>query len=99
MHFEKYPFEKLNELLQDIQPNENYELSSLTIGEPQFKTPSFIQNSLKNNTQFLSKYPKTKGEDYLKDSMLNFIRSRFHLILQKKQFFLQIQDTTLEILF
>ena len=39
MNFEKYPFEKLNELLKDIVPNEKYELSALTIGEPKFETP------------------------------------------------------------
>ena len=32
MNFEKYPFERLTELLQDIIPNEKYELSALTIG-------------------------------------------------------------------
>ena len=43
MVFEKYPFEKLNELLKDVKVNDSYELSALTIGEPQFETPDFIQ--------------------------------------------------------
>lgn len=43
MNFEKYPFEKLNELLVDVTPTEKYELSALTIGEPKFETPKFIQ--------------------------------------------------------
>jgi N-succinyldiaminopimelate aminotransferase len=34
--FEKYPFEKLNELLKDIPHPKD--LISLTIGEPQFET-------------------------------------------------------------
>jgi len=31
MDFEKYPFEKLNTLLEDIEPNDSYEPKSLTI--------------------------------------------------------------------
>ena len=31
MNFEKYPFEKLNELLKDITPNSSFEPSVLTI--------------------------------------------------------------------
>jgi len=85
MNFEKYPFEKLNELLKDITPNKNYELSALTIGEPQFETPDFIQNSLKNSTNLLKKYPKTAGEDYLKSAMINFVDTRFNVKLQKEE--------------
>ena len=46
MNFEKYPFERLSELLEGISPNGNYELSILTIGEPKFETPAFIQKVL-----------------------------------------------------
>jgi aspartate/methionine/tyrosine aminotransferase len=42
MQFEKYPFQKLNELLEGITPNSE-EKYILTIGEPQFETPEFIQ--------------------------------------------------------
>ena len=81
MIFEKYPFEKLNILLKDIQANESYSASSLTIGEPQFDTPAFIQNELKNSTSLLNKYPKSAGEDYLKSSMINFNKKRFNINL------------------
>ena len=37
MNFETYPFEKLNTLLENISPNEDYTPLSLTIGEPQFE--------------------------------------------------------------
>ncbi len=85
MNFEQYPFEKLNELLKDIKPNDNYSLSSLTIGEPQFNTPQFIQNELKNTTELLNKYPKSAGEDYLRASMINFVDKRFNLKLDDTQ--------------
>lgn len=85
MNFEAYPFEKLNELLKDITPNNQYPLSSLTIGEPQFDTPLFIQQSLQNNSSLLNKYPKTAGEEYLKESMLNFVQTRFNVTLNASQ--------------
>ena len=47
MNFETYPFEKLNRLLENIVPNADYAALSLTIGEPQFATPSFILDALK----------------------------------------------------
>jgi aspartate/methionine/tyrosine aminotransferase len=53
MNFEKYPFEKLNELLAGIVPNDKYELSALTIGEPKFETPAFIQDKLKETSASL----------------------------------------------
>jgi len=85
MNFEQYPFEKLNTLLKDITPNKNYELSALTIGEPQFETPDFIQDTLKNSTDLFKKYPKTGGESYLKDSMINFVDTRFNVQLEKNE--------------
>ncbi|NOX16354.1 MAG: hypothetical protein GXP61_10110, partial [Epsilonproteobacteria bacterium] len=67
MNFKPYPFERLNELLYDITPNEEFEEAVLTIGEPQFETPLFIQEALKNSTDLLKKYPKTAGEKSLKN--------------------------------
>ncbi len=73
--FEKYPFEKLNELLKDIP--HPHEVLSLTIGEPQFETPEFIQKELCNNSNLLNKYPKTAGEEILKEAQRNFVKRRF----------------------
>ncbi len=83
MRFEKYPFEKLNELLKDITPCKDYEPLTLTIGEPQFQTPLFIQEELKSKTAFLNKYPKSAGEEILKDSMISFVKNRFLIELSK----------------
>ena len=82
MQFEKYPFEKLNELLKNVKPNSKYSEINLTIGEPQFETPDFIQEALKENTNLLKKYPKSAGEQYLKESMQNFFKNRFKVELQ-----------------
>ena len=86
MHnFEKYPFERLNELLENVTPNSNYELSSLTIGEPQFNTPDFIQEELQNTTSLLNKYPKSSGEEFLRVAMRNFISKRFNVEVSNEQ--------------
>ena len=85
MNFEKYPFEKLNEVLKDIVPNEKYELSVLTIGEPKFETPQFIQDKLKETSSFLRKYPSTIGEPFLRESMINFVKNRFNVSLKMSQ--------------
>ena len=85
MKFEKYPFEKLTQLLADITPNEKLAPISLTIGEPQFDTPKFIQDELINNISLLNKYPKSAGEDYLKNAQINFVRKRFGVNLEQSQ--------------
>ncbi len=85
MNFETYPFEKLTKLLENIEPNEKYKPSSLTIGEPQFETPSFIQDGLQKCTELLNKYPKTVGEDYLRKSMINFISKRFNVNIENSE--------------
>ncbi len=85
MNFEPYPFEKLNNLLESIIPNNNYSSSILTIGEPQFETPKFIQDELCKNSDLLKKYPKTTGEADLRDAMRGFVQKRFNVELSDKQ--------------
>ncbi len=85
MNFEPYPFEKLTILLENIKPNKGYYPSVLTIGEPQFETPDFIQEALKNNTALLKKYPKTTGETVLREAQRNFVAKRFNVSLNDTQ--------------
>lgn len=85
MNFETYPFEKLNTLLSDIEPNLDYAPLSLTIGEPQFETPKFITNELNDKASLLNKYPKTAGEQVLRDGMKKYNQNRFGLSLSDAQ--------------
>lgn len=85
MHFEPYPFEKLSELLKDITPNEAYPSVALTIGEPQFETPFFIQEALKNSTGLLNKYPKSSGESYVNEAQRSFVKRRFGVELKASE--------------
>jgi len=85
MRFEPYPFEKLNTLLADIAPNQELEPILLTIGEPQFETPDFIQEVLKESAPLLKKYPKTAGEEYLGRAMRDFVKRRFGVELDESE--------------
>lgn len=85
MNFETYPFEKLNELLENITANADYSPLSLTIGEPQFQTPAFILDTLKESAPLLNKYPKTSGEPHLREAMLSYLDTRFNLTLTNAQ--------------
>ena len=85
MHFETYPFEKLNHLLSDIEPSLEYTPLSLTIGEPQFTTPQFILDTLDAHASLLNKYPKTAGEEVLRQGMLTYNKKRFNLDLDNNQ--------------
>lgn len=85
MHFEPYPFEKLTALLEGITPDSAYSPIALTIGEPQFETPAFIQKSLAKHSEELRRYPKTAGEGYLNDSMRGFVERRFGVKLKSNE--------------
>ncbi len=85
MQFETYPFEKLNRLLEDITPSRAYAPLSLTIGEPQFETPAFILDALKAEAPLLNKYPKTAGEQSLREGMLQYLENRFSLKIDNSQ--------------
>jgi aspartate/methionine/tyrosine aminotransferase len=85
MNFETYPFEKLNLLLENVVPNSAYTPLSLTIGEPQFETPQFILDALKQSASLLNKYPKTAGEAELREGMLAYLENRFALKLDNTQ--------------
>ena len=85
MQFEIYPFERLNRLLEGIEPNPDYAPMSLTIGEPQFATPQFILDTLHTHSGLLNKYPKTSGETVLREGMLQYLQTRFGLRLESRQ--------------
>lgn len=83
--FQSYPFEKLKTLIADITPPQNTEIFTLTIGEPQFPTPQNIVESWQNSAPLLNKYPKSSGEDKLKNAQLHFIKNRYGLQLTHQQ--------------
>jgi len=85
MNFETYPFEKLNNLLENVTPCSDHTPLSLTVGEPQFETPQFILDALNAHAPLLNKYPKTSGEAVLREGMLTYLKNRFALELDNRQ--------------
>ena len=85
MQFESYPFEKLTTLLAGIIPNPTRTPYALTIGEPQFETPAFIQKSLAKHSEKLRYYPKTAGEAHLNGAMRAFVERRFGVVLREEE--------------
>ncbi|RUM68684.1 MAG: succinyldiaminopimelate transaminase [Sulfurospirillum sp.] len=85
MQFETYPFEKLTRLLEGITPDPDYDPITLTIGEPQFATPMFIQDALSENAHLLNRYPKTAGEAGLREAQRGFVARRFGVDLDDTQ--------------
>ena len=83
MKFETYPFEKLAALLEGSKSAKDEIL--LTIGEPQFPTPAFIQEALCEHAPLLQKYPKSAGESYLKEAMIGFVQRRFGVTLKMEE--------------
>ncbi|TLE17263.1 succinyldiaminopimelate transaminase [Helicobacter apodemus] len=83
MDFQPYPFEKLNTLIQSISTTG--QRISLSVGEPQFKTPDFITKALGDNAPLLNKYPKTGGEESLKVALQGFIHKRFNVNLRLEE--------------
>lgn len=83
--FQSYPFEKLNALISGITPPKDTTPFILTIGEPQFDTPPNITTAWQDNAKLLNKYPKSSGEDYLKNALLGFIDKRYGIKLESSQ--------------
>ena len=57
-----YPFERLRQLFQGVQPNPSLRPISLGIGEPRHATPLFVKDALVNAFGALAAYPPTAGE-------------------------------------
>ena len=74
-----YPFQKLADLLNGLQPNPELPLIKLTIGEPQHEAPSIVIDTLKKSLDGVSKYPATKGEARLRQAIANWASNRFNL--------------------
>ncbi|MDR0407387.1 MAG: succinyldiaminopimelate transaminase [Campylobacteraceae bacterium] len=85
MNFQLYPFEKLDILLSHVKSKNRSKEFRLTVGEPQFETPKFIQEALRNNAHLLNKYPKTGGEQILRDSQIDFVKRRFGVELKQNE--------------
>jgi N-succinyldiaminopimelate aminotransferase len=74
---QRYPFEKLAELKQGLEPPAELEHISLSIGEPRHASPRFVIDSLIAHLHQLSAYPSTRGTDPLRESIAAWVSRRF----------------------
>lgn len=70
-----YPFVYLNKLLSNITPKK--ELVDLSIGEPKFNLPKFIQEGIEESLGDFVKYPSTSGTKELIEAQTIYIKNRF----------------------
>jgi N-succinyldiaminopimelate aminotransferase len=74
-----YPFEKLNQLLGQVQANAALRPISLSIGEPKHPAPSLVLDVLYKEMSKVSFYPSTKGLPELRQAIADWATRRFHL--------------------
>jgi N-succinyldiaminopimelate aminotransferase len=76
---QRYPFEKLAELKQGLQPPAGLEHIALSIGEPRHPAPAFVIDSLIAHLHQLSTYPSTRGQQALREAIAGWLTRRFGL--------------------
>ena len=77
-----YPFEKLNALKAaskaDFQPTVEGHIA-LSIGEPKHDAPEFVLKAITSNLHQINKYPLTKGNVALRETIAQWLTRRFNL--------------------
>ena len=74
-----YPFEKLAQLFQGLQPPADRPHIALSIGEPRHPAPDFVLEELARQLPLLSRYPATRGEAFLRGTIADWLVRRFQL--------------------
>ena len=75
-----YPFERMRQLTQGIQPSTDYAAISLSLGEPKHAPPQFVIDALADKqslAKFLATYPATRGSDELRGAISQWLVNRF----------------------
>lgn len=75
----EYPFARLKKLLDGLTPNPDLELIDAGAGEPRLPMPIFVQPTLDAHIAGFSKYPTTSGNDFLRQSIADWLKRRFAL--------------------
>ena len=76
---QRYPFEKLAELKQGLQPPAGLDHIALSMGEPRHPAPKFVVESLIAHLHQLSTYPSTQGQLALREAIADWLCTRFEI--------------------
>lgn len=74
-----YPFEKLLNLKQGVQPPTDKSHIALSIGEPKHQPPQFAVQQLAAHLHTMASYPLTKGTGELRQAIARWLCNRFTL--------------------
>ena len=74
-----YPFQKLADLLNGVQPRAALSAINLSIGEPKHATPDFIKSAITDNLAGLANYPTTLGSEGLRMAIAAWLKNRYGL--------------------
>lgn len=74
-----YPFEKLAQLKENAQPPEELTHIALSIGEPRHSSPAFVSESIIQHLDGLARYPLTRGDLDLRETISAWLTNRFKL--------------------
>ena len=66
-------FGKLNTLLQNLEPNPEYSVLKMSIGEPSLKIPDFVKDILETSYEDWGKYPPSSAIPSFGKSIIKYI--------------------------
>lgn len=72
-----YPFSRLREAMQGIEPPKHLDIIPLHIGEPKHPTPRVITEALTQHLHTLSQYPMSLGLSSLRDACAAWLARRY----------------------
>lgn len=76
-----YPFARLREAMQSIEPPKNLPVIPLHIGEPKHPTPAVIMEALSQSLTQLAKYPLTLGLPELRQACADWLFRRYDSLI------------------
>ena len=91
-----YPFERLNALLEGLEPNPTRSRVSLSIGEPKHAAPDFVVRVLTDGVgvrESLATYPPTRGSLALRSAIAAWVARRFGAALDPDTQVLPVNGT------
>jgi len=74
-----YPFERLKSLFDGHEPSDTLVPIDAGAGEPRLPLPAFTQETLLKHIDGFSRYPTTRGSDFLRQAVANWLMRRYNL--------------------
>ncbi len=74
-----YPFERLDQLLQQTHPPGTLYPIVLSIGEPNYSASEYVTGKLKDNIELIQYYPSAHGIPDLRKAIRKWLIKRYHL--------------------